>query len=251
MISSIIIDDEPKARNLLKMVLNEYCKDVEVLAMCEDLSEGVKAIKKFKPGLVFLDIELPGHSGLELLDFFNDEEINFGIIFTTAYNDYAIQAFKLSAIDYLLKPIQHKLLIEAVERYKKQENQKQNQQLKNLQENLNAGTNWDAKRIAIPTGQTIRFIKPDDIILIKGEAAYSELFFADGTKLLASRNLKHFEEALAYYPFIFRCHKSFIVNLNAVTEYVKSDGGYLKLRTDLVAGLSPEKTDEFLKKMKD
>jgi two-component system LytT family response regulator len=113
---AIIVDDENKARQLLRAMLSDLCPNVEVVADCDDLPNGVKAIKRHSPDLVFLDIEMPGHSGLELLDFFNDDEVNFNIIFTTAYDHYAIQAFKLSAVDYLLKPLSPKDLVEAVER---------------------------------------------------------------------------------------------------------------------------------------
>jgi two-component system LytT family response regulator len=106
MYKAIIIDDEEMARTLLQGMVAEYCNNVETVDLCKDLPTGVKAIRKHKPDIVFLDIEMPGHSGLELLDFFDENEINFSIIFVTAYNRYAIQAFKLSAVDYLLKPIE-------------------------------------------------------------------------------------------------------------------------------------------------
>jgi two-component system, LytTR family, response regulator len=245
MIKSIIIDDEPKARKLLSTILHDYCSDVEVLAECEDLPNGIKAIKKHKPDLVFLDIEMPGHSGLELLDFFNEDEIDFAIIFTTAYNEYALQAFRFSAIDYLLKPLQHDALKEAIERYKKRNRQLNNEQYKNLKDSFQT-KNWEEKRIIIPTGQTQKFIKPTEIIMIKGDGAYSEIHFTDGTKILASRNLKHFEETLQGIPFFFRSHKSYLVNLQQIAEYVKSEGGYLIMKGNLEAGVSPEKIDELL-----
>jgi two-component system, LytTR family, response regulator len=156
----IIIDDEPKARVLLESLVKQYCNDLEIVALCEDLPSGVKAIKKHKPSLVFLDIEMPGHSGLELLDFFNEEEIDFNIIFTTAYNEYAVQAFRFSAIDFLLKPLQHIQLVEAVERFLKKQSSQKSAHLKNLKENLNTTTDWNEKRIAIPSAQTILFFKP-------------------------------------------------------------------------------------------
>ena len=245
----IIIDDEKKARILLEAIIKEYCPALEVVALCEDLPGGIKAIKKLKPSLIFLDIEMPGHSGLELLDFFNEDEIDFSIIFTTAYNDYAIQAFRFSAIDYLLKPIQHTQLVEAVDRFLKKQNQQQGAQFKNLKENLNSNSSWDEKRIAVPSGQTIHFFKPAEIIMIKGEAAYSEIHLSNGNKMLASRNLRHFEELLSPIPVFFRSHKSYIVNRSAVVQYVKSDGGYLKLNNGMEAGLSPDKVDEFMNKM--
>ncbi len=245
----IIIDDETKARVLLTSVIKDYCPDLEVAAMCEDLPSGIKAIKKFKPSLIFLDIEMPGHSGLELLDFFDEDEIDFSVIFTTAYNEYALQAFRFSAIDYLLKPIQHVQLVEAVERFLKKQHQQKGAQLKNLKDNLSGSTQWEDKRIAVPSGQTIHFFKPAEIIMIKGEAAYSEIHLANGNKMLASRNLRHFEEMLAPIPVFFRSHKSYIINRRAVVQYVKSDGGYLRLSNGMDAGLSPDKVDEFLQQM--
>jgi two-component system, LytTR family, response regulator len=244
----IIIDDEPKARILLEAVIKQYCPQLQIVALCEDLPTGIKAIKKYKPGLIFLDIEMPGHSGLELLDFFNEDEINFSVIFTTAYNEYAVQAFRFSAIDYLLKPIQHTQLIEAVDRFIKKQDQQKSIQLKNLKDNLNTSTNWEDKRIAVPSAQTIHFFKPSEIIMIKGEAAYSEIHLSNGSKLLASRNLKHFEDMLKDIPIFFRSHKSYIINRQQVKEYVKSDGGYLVLFNGVHAGLSTEKVDEFLSK---
>lgn len=245
----IIVDDEPKARKLLNVIVSEYCPELTIAELCEDVPSAVKAIKKHKPKLVFLDIEMPGHSGLEILDFFNEDEIDFSIIFCTAYNQYALQAFKFSAIDYLLKPIQHTQVIEAVDRFVKQQAHKQTTQLKWLKSNLDAQISWENKRIVVPNGQTYKLIKPADIVMIKAEAAYSELHFEDGTKILASKNLKHFEELLHGIPFIFRCHKSYIVNIKAVVEYVKSDGGYLNLINNLTASLSTDKVDDFIAKL--
>lgn len=249
-IKSIIIDDEPKARVLLNAIVEQYCPKVSVEALCNDLPSGIKAIKKYKPDLIFLDIEMPGHSGLELLDFFDEEEVNFGIIFTTAYNEYALQAFKFSAIDYLLKPIQHTQLIEAIDRFSRKREQSQNQQLKALQGNLNVSKSWEDKRIVVPNGQNYKLLSPSDILMIKGEGSYSELYLQDGTRILASRNLKHFEEILFYIPYFFRTHKSYLVNLQTVIEFVKSDGGYLNIKGGLVAGISPEKVDEFWERLK-
>ncbi len=249
MITSIIIDDEPKARVLLQAVIDQYCPTIKVLEQCADLPTGIKAIKKHKPQLIFLDIEMPGHSGLELLDFFAPEEVNFGIIFTTAYNEYALQAFKFSAIDYLLKPIQHLQLVDAVERFKKTIHENKTSQLLNLKENLNTEVSAEVKKIAVPSGQTIHFFKPADIIMIKGEAAYSEIYFTQGKPLLASKNLKHFEDMLKPYSQFFRSHKSYIINRNAVLQYVKSDGGYLSMQGGLTAGLSTDKVTDFLSNM--
>lgn len=239
-IKAIIIDDEPRARVLLKGLLSEYCPEVQVMADCEDLPNGVKAIRKYKPDLIFLDIEMPGHSGLELLDFFDDEEIDFSIIFTTAYNQYAIQAFKLSAIDYLLKPIEPDELEEAVKRYRKHHKN----EIGFLRDVL-GGTS--VTKIAVPVGNMVRFIELDTIMYLKADNTYTEIVTADENKLVVSRTLKNFEEALAGSQTFFRCHKSYMVNVNFVASYVKSDGGYLQLKNGFQLPVTHDRVNDFLK----
>lgn len=239
----IIIDDEKNARNLLQGMLGEYVPDVEILEMCPDLQSGVKAIYKHKPDLVFLDIEMPGHSGLELLDFFETETIDFSIIFTTAYNEYAIQAFKLSAIDYLLKPIEPDALETAMELFRKKENKSD---ISALKENLKPGK---PLKIALNTSGSIKFASLDDITYLKGEGAYTEFHFSDGTLLLVSRNLKYYEDAFAVQTHFFRCHKSYIVNLDFVSSYVKSDGGYILMKNGEQINISTEKIPEMMQLM--
>ena len=233
---AIIIDDEKRARISLSLLLEEYCPEVEIVADCENLAEGIKAIRKFQPEIVFLDIEMPGHSGLELLDFFNEDEITFDIIFTTAYNEYAIQAFKFSAIDYLLKPIVPEELENAIIRLKKQKQKKENYQIlkENIQrENLN--------KIAVPSGNNLIFLETDNIVYIKGEGAYSEIFLQDGTQHLVSRNLKNFEDILCEDARFIRIHKSYIVNTNFVKGYTKSDGGYVIIDKNIHLPIASDK----------
>lgn len=239
---AIIIDDELMARTLLNGMVDLYTPEIEIVALCEDLPNGVKAIHKHKPDLVFLDIEMPGHSGLELLDFFNDEEIKFEIIFTTAYNQYAVKAFKLSAIDYLLKPIEEEELVAAVNRFKKaiQKNQVDYSVLK---ENL---SNSNSNRIAVPSGSSIQFIELDQIQYLKADSSYTEIIFTNTTRLVVSRTLKNFEEILNETTGFFRCHKSYMVNLKYVTGLVKSDGGHLSMSNDITVPISPEKSTELM-----
>jgi two-component system, LytTR family, response regulator len=247
MIKALVVDDEPRARLLLKSIIADYCKDVEVVGECEDVPNAVKGIKKYKPDLVLLDIEMPGYTGLELFDFFNEDEIDFEVIFITAYNDYAIKAFKFSAIDYLLKPVHHTELVDAIDRFK----QKQNKgQYKVLSQNYFETSGWDQKRIVINTSKSAYYLKPNEIIMMKAMTAYSEIYTVEGQKILASRNLKYFEEVLEDMPQFFRCHKSFIINLSMVKEYVKSDGGTIKLTNNLEADLATDKTAIFVDMMK-
>lgn len=241
-ISAIIIDDEPKARMLLKGMLQEFCPDVEVLAECPDLPTGVKTIRKLNPELVFLDIEMPGHSGLEIMEFFDSREVNFSIIFTTAYQQYAIQAFKLSAIDYLLKPIEYQELIDTIERFKR----RQNTEKPLLAEAIENAKSDAPSKIALPTNVGIKFVELAGIVAFKADNSYTEVVFEDNTKILISKTLKNFEEALANNPKFFRCHKSYIVNVSFINDYIKKDGGYLVLNNIHNIPISAEKIQAFL-----
>jgi len=242
MMKAIIIDDEKRARVSLSLLLKEYCPYIELVAECENLPEGVKAIRKFNPDLVLLDIEMPGHSGLELLDFFDEKDINFAILFTTAYNEYAIQAFKLSALDYLLKPIVPEELTNAITRL---ENQK-NAQFKTLAENLQ---HESFQKIAIPSGNSLILLKISDIIYIKGEGAYSEIHLKNQVKHLVSRNLKNFEEILIHDQRFVRVHKSYLVNFEEVTLYNKSDGGWLEMSNSNSIPVSSDKSAMILERI--
>lgn len=241
MIKAIIIDDEARARTLLNKMLEEYCPDVEVLADCADLPNGVKAIRKLKPELVFLDIEMPGHSGLELLEFFDEDDVDFSIIFTTAYNQYAIQAFKLSAVDYLLKPISPADLENAVDRFTKRNNIDKSV-LGNLRESLKP----QVQKIAVPEGNAIKFIELDNVLYFKADSSYTEIYFTDGGKIIISRTLKNIEEALNGNPDFLRSHKSYLINMKYVSNYVKSDGGYIVIKDKHEIPITSDKVDELL-----
>ncbi len=242
---AIIIDDENRARVSLQLLIQEYCPTIEIVAECENLSEGVKAIRRTKPDIVFLDIEMPGHSGLELLDFFNEDEVDFAIIFTTAYNEYAVRAFKLSALDYLLKPINPADLTEAVQRAEKIFNKQERYQV--LKENFSKDC---MTKIAVPSGTNLIFLNIADIIYIKANGAYSEIIKKDGTMLMASKNLKNFEELLQHNNSFYRVHKSYIVNCEMIDSLTKSDGGNLLLKNTHNIPFSTDKFDTLLERIK-
>lgn len=241
---AIIIDDEKRARMNLSILLDENCPQVEVIAECENLPEGVKAIRRLQPDVVLLDIEMPGHSGLELLDFFDENEVNFSVVFTTAYNEYAIQAFKISAVDYLLKPINPDELINAIQRAEKQKLKLESYKL--LKNNIQ---NDSFDKIAVPSGNLVLFLNLNDIMYIKGDGAYSDVFLQDKTKHTVSRNLKNFEEIICLNNNFVRAHKSFIVNIDFVKAFNKSDGGSLDLINGLQIPVSPEKSAAILEKI--
>lgn len=241
-INAIIIDDEVRARVSLQLLLEEYCPNIKILEQCETLAEGIKAINKFKPNIVFLDIEMPAHSGLELFDFFNEEEIDFSVIFTTAYSQYAIKAFKFSAIDYLLKPIHPEELVEAVKRFEKTKSQN----IKILKENLDQNK---LNKIAVPTGNSILFLETDQILYVKGEGSYCEIVLVNGEKIICSRYLKNFEDILSNYNNFLRVQKSYIANLNYVSVYNKSDGGNLEFNNKICIPISLDKVDLIMEKI--
>ena len=244
----LIIDDENKARLLLRNMLADVCPEINVLADCDDLPSGVKAIKKLKPDLIFLDIEMPGHSGLEILDYFEDDEITFEIVFCTGYSEYAIQAFKLSATDYLLKPLNPNLLKDTVTRFLKKNNADKVIEYRALQENIAKNADPGDKCIVVNLTGSTRFIKVKDIVMLQAEGSYCELYLENGEKLLTSKNLKHFEERLIDIPFFFRSHKSFMINLKKVIEYNKSDNNVL-LHKNINGMISTDKSELFLSKM--
>ncbi len=239
-IKTIIIEDELRAQELLEEMIKLYCPDLEIVSICSDLPSGVLAIRKYNPELVLLDIEMPGHSGLEILDFFAEKEVHFSIIFTTAYNNYAISAFKLSAIDYLTKPIEPTELIDSIERFKKK-NKPNFESYSGLNELLK---NKDQFKLAVPIGNMIKLIDINKILFLKADSSYTEIHLTDQNKLIASRTLKNFTEALNDEQVLFRCHKSYIVNLNHLTGYSKADGGSVILNENITIPISSEKMEE-------
>lgn len=242
--NAVIIDDERKARQLLSAMLKEHCPSVSVLAECEDLPSGVKAIKREQPNLVFLDIEMPGHSGLELLDFFEEKEVNFNLVFTTAYSEYAVRAFKMSAIDYILKPIQHSELIRAVQLSEMKYNQIQS--LKTLQENLSG----KSKKIVINQNTGVELLDTNEILFLKGNGAYTEIHKNDGGYIMTSKNLKQFEEMLSELPHFFRTQKSFIINTRFVKQLQKEQGSFFVDMNGKQVAVSNDKVSDLLTIMK-
>lgn len=242
MYKAIIIDDEEMARILLKEMLLPMSDTLTVESLCADLPSGIKAIKKYNPDIVFLDIDLPGHSGLELLDFFNEDEINFSIIFVTAYNQYAIQAFNMSAVSYLLKPIQTTDLQNAISLFEKNKNR---QNLHALKNNLDGHS---PQKIGLNTLNSITFEELDNILYFQADGSYTRVILRNGNPVVVSRALKHFETLLSGNPDFSRCHKSYIVNIKHITEYIKADGGSLVIDKKHHVSVSPDKVDMILKK---
>lgn len=240
---TIIIEDEKRAQMLLQSILATNFPEIEILAVCDDLPTGVKAILKYKPDFVFLDIEMPHFSGLEILDFFGEEQVQFSIIYTTAYNHYAIEALKIAAIDYLLKPISKEDVKLAIERYDKIAKNHKTDSFSTLKSIISENK---INKIAVPEGNQLHFIEPETIIYIKADNSYSELYLDNESKLVVSRSIKNFEEGLKYSNLFFRIHKSYLINTKFIKKFDKSNGGWVSLLNGVELPVSQEKIIEFL-----
>ena len=239
MIRAILIDDEERARRVLSTLLADFCPDVEILEICSNVPDAVIAINKFQPDVVFTDIEMPGYSGFDLLDFFT--EINFQIIFTTGYDEYALKAFQVSAIDYLLKPIQIDQLENAVTKVKKAKSISMGGRLEALKENLKQA---EIQKIALPTFDGLLFLDVANIVCLEADGAYTNVTCNDRKPIIVSKRLKFFELLLENRNQFFRVHRSAIVNLNYIEKYSKAES-YLVLIEDKIIRVSRDKKSAF------
>jgi len=245
MVRCIVVDDEFKSRESLKILLEDFCGNANVLALCQNVEEGVIAIKEHNPDVVFLDIQMQSETGFDLLT--KVKPINFEVIFTTAHSDYAIKAFKFSAIDYLLKPIDIEELKKAVEKVERKLNFNISARLEQLVQNLKP-TSGQNHKLALPTLDGLIFVKIVDIIYCEASSNYTQIFTHDGKKHVVSRTLKEYEELLADHDF-FRIHNSFLINLNSIKKYVRGEGGYVIMTNDVSLDVSKRKKGAFLSKL--
>lgn len=238
-LKAILVDDEESARDVLQNLLLRFCPDVELIAKCENVLQAVETIKKEQPDLVFLDIEMPNYAGYEIVKFF--KEINFEIIFVTAYDQYAIRAFEVAAIDYLLKPIDIERLKLSISRVQTQKNTEQQAQRLNLLSNTLESK--QLKNIVVSDKGQQNIIPIENIIAIEAQESYCVIYTSD-KKHVASKNLKHFETVLESLPQFIRVHKSWMVNKESITNYSKSELS-IQLSNGLMAKLSKYKKAEF------
>jgi two-component system, LytTR family, response regulator len=244
MLKALIVDDEPKARENLEILLHDFVEGVEVVALCENISEAVEAVKLHSPDVVFLDIQLQRETGFDLLT--KIKEVNFEVIFTTAYTEYAIKAFKFSAIDYLLKPIDIDELKKAAAKVEKRVNNNMAGRLTQLVQNLKHGSNENYK-IALPTLDGLVFVKISDILYCEASSNYTQIF-TNEEKYLVSKTLKEYDDLLSDHNF-FRIHNSYLININSIKKYVKGEGGYVVLNNDTSLDVSKRKKEAFLNKI--
>lgn len=244
-VKAIIIDDEERAVNTLSLLLKTYAPEVEVVATANNVPQGVLAINTHRPDLVFLDIEMPEYNGFELLQFFRD--VDFEIIFVTAYSEYALRAFEVSAVDYILKPIEVDALKKAIEQFHKRNKVSYMQdRLDLLKETYQAE---EVHRIALPVSEGLVFVELKEIILLEADGSYTNLWLRNGTRMVVSKKLKFFEDLLENRELFYRPHRSFIIHLNAVQKYLKGEGTII-LDGNKIVSISRDKKAEFEERLK-
>lgn len=240
-LQAIIVDDEKHSRETLRNLVEEFCEGIEVVATAASIDEALEVIPKKNPDLLFLDIELQTGTGFDLLNLL--PEINFEIIFTTAFDQYAIKAVKFSSLDYLLKPIDLEELQTAVEKARELKNKElYNLQLQSLLHNLKQPK---ISKICLATADGFEFVNIEDICYCEAQGSYTSFVFTGGKKILVSKHLKGFENLLSDYQFM-RVHNSFLINLKEVNKFVKADGGYIVMNNGDTVSISRGKKDLFL-----
>ncbi|HBS86866.1 MAG: hypothetical protein A2W91_12610 [Bacteroidetes bacterium GWF2_38_335] len=245
-IKAIVVDDERHAADLIETMVNNCCPEVEVCAKANSVIEALKKINELKPDLLFLDIEMPYANGFDLLKAV--ENRTFDVVFITAYDRYAVQAFRVSAVDYLLKPLNEKDVSAAIKKVLEKRKTKSGfGRVENLMENISGKK---PKRIALFINDCDTFVEIDDIVRFEADNRYTTVYMTNNVKHFVSRNIGEFEELLNEYNF-FRIHRSHLINTAQVKSVHKRDGGYLTMVDGTQIEISRRKKDEFLQKLKE
>lgn len=242
-IRAIIIEDEPEAQAMLQALLEKYCPNVQLLGAASNVQEGVALIKATQPDLVFLDIEMPGEKGLFLFQYF--EQVDFEVIFTTAYDEYAINAIRLSALDYLLKPIGLEELQTALQQFQKK---RSNQQLHTaLYQQLTQQANLP-KRLALPSKNSFVFLEVEQIMYCQADGSYSTFVTCGGKKHLVAKPLKEYADLLENLGFV-RVHRSAIINLHYVDELIRTRPQSVVMKDQQRLPLAQSRKDHLMTKL--
>lgn len=244
-IKAIIIDDSQQARKLIRLMLLEFAPEIEVLGEAGNVNEGLQAIETHKPDVLFLDIEMPEKSGLDLAEELLLRNIRCDVVFTTAYNEYAIKAFRLSAIDYLLKPIDEKQLLEAVRKIKRIKSSQETEL--RLQAMIQNFKNDQDAVLSVPSLNGYLFLKVVNILYIKASGSYTEISSLGKKAITVSKNLKYFEGALESFPQFVRVHRSYLINVHQLKKFDKADRGIIVMNDDAEIDLARERRDAFFK----
>lgn len=241
MVHCIIIDDEVNCIEMLEWLLKTYCPDVAIDALCDSGEKGIEAINKFKPDVVFLDIEMPRMNGFDMLEKF--DKLFFDVVFTTAYNKFAIKAFNYSALNYLLKPVDPEDLQKTIKRIDEKKSSTSKEQLNILLQNIK-NISQPVQRIALSTSDGLIFVETKDIMYCQAESNYTNVKLTNGKKILVAKTLKDIDETLSGKDF-FRLHNSYLININQIKKFVRGDGGYVVMNDDTEITISRSRRDEF------
>ena len=242
MLRTLLIDDEAHIRDSLKKLLARHCPQVQVAGESDSVTSGIKAIHDIHPDLVLLDIQMADGNGFDLLN--SLPAVDFKIIFVTAYDQYALQAFRFSAVDYLLKPVNPEALADAVNRAVQLVRAHHDLQMEALKDNLK-NIDKSQKKIILKTAENVYLLNLKDVISCEGDDNYTSIFTTSGEKILVSRTLKEYDEMLSGYGF-FRVHKSYLINLAHIKRFEKQEGGYIVLTNDLKIPVASRKRDEIV-----
>lgn len=245
MVKFVIIDDEPHGIQSLEALIREYCPSLELAGTAASIEEGYKLLEETQPDILFLDIEMPNGSGFELLKNIGPGR-SFEVIFTTAYQHYAIHAIRENALDYLLKPIDPEELVNAVEKACSQIQSPPDGNNEKLAKLFARLEKLKLRRLAIPGAEEIYYVDLDQVIRLEAASNYTEIFLAGGKKHLVSRTLKDFEEQLSESDF-FRVHKAHLINIAYIDRYVRQDGGYLLMKDGTSIPVSRPRRDGLLR----
>jgi two-component system, LytTR family, response regulator len=244
MLTAILIDDEKNSRDALQKKIQSHCPEIKITAVCNNGIEGITAIKEHRPHVIFLDIEMPHMNGFTMLE--QLAERSFEIIFTTAYNQYAINAIRYGAFDYLVKPVDVNELKAVVKRVaEKKLYNNTNERLNILLDQLQQPLATKPKKIAVATYEGLEVVAVDSIIYMEAEGNYTHLYFTEQKPLLASKTLKEFEDLLDGAGF-FRIHNASLVNLVFIKKYIKGDGGQVQLTNNIVLDVARRRKEELL-----
>lgn len=243
MIKCILVDDEKNALEMMEWLLKTYCPQIEIVAMCNSAEQGIAAIHEHKPDVVFLDIEMPRMNGFDMLEQF--DKMFFDVVFCTAYDQFAIRAFKYSALNYLLKPVDPDDLKATVARIEEKKSIPTREQFELLLQHINAPAKTTPLRIALTTNDGMIFVPTSDIIYCEAESNYTSVVLTGGRKILVSKVLKEIDEALSG-PDFCRVHSSYLININRIKKYVRGEGGYLLMDDDKSISISRNRRQEFM-----
>lgn len=247
--NAILVDDEVAGIKTLQRMLERHCPSVDIVATGSNAETAKKQIETLKPDVVFLDIQMPGKSGIEMIAELTDK--NFEIIFVTAHNEYILQALQYSAADYLLKPVDEDRLIEAVQRAEKRIKEgKKDELTETLLYNISKAGQPEEMRLCLPTMKGFIILKLDEILYCEAERSYTVFHLADKKTVMVSKPLLEYENILDTTGF-FRIHKSFLINLKHVKEYQRGEGGTVIMSNNAEIEVSRRKKESFLQKIKE